>query len=535
MDGGQLIASNIDIVGFVCFTHAGGTVNNAGTVTLEPGGWKELTSSQQFGSLQLGGIDGAISTLTLPLGPCVINFANSSEQQWSNNAVLQIIGWSGSLNGGGQSQIIFENNGSGLAGLTSSQIAQIQFSFEQGTLPAKMLHNGEIIPDTSGPPFAPTDLGAAAFTNRINLTWTNNAISDTTYGIERSLDGTNFVQIAVTDTNATTYSDTNVTSGVRYYYRVVALGTGVNSAYSDVTSVTTKITPPIPGMIAWWRAEGAAEDAVGTHDGTTPWGGVTYPRGKIGKAFDFPGEIERVSIPDAPDFVLTNAFSIEGWIYPRQLTGFVTLRGDARWGHDAWTVHMDHIPGYLSFQIDDDSTNYVEIDAPVQTNQWQHFAATFDTTNGLQLYINGILAAKTNTTVVPVGVLDPTQDPSVGIGNSGVTYSDNFPFDGMIDELAIYSRVLTPTEIQNIYNTGSLGKLALTVPKPSMILNRETDGSIQLNFTGLVGHDYEFDISTDLVHWSSWQTQFNTSGTISVNDATATNYPMRFYRCVPLP
>jgi hypothetical protein len=244
-------------------------------------------------------------------------------------------------------------------------------------------------------------------------------------------------------------------------------------------------------------------------------------------------------VPDAPDFVLTNAFSIEGWIYPRELTtGFVTTRGDARGGLDTWTIHMEHIPGNLSFQIDDVSNNWVEIDAPVQTNQWQHFAATFDTTNGLRLYINGVLEAQTNTTLIPIGVLDPTQSPSVGIGNSGVTWED-FTFDGMIDELAIYSRVLTPVEIQNIYNTGSLGKLALLSPPAStnlnINLNRQPDGAMQLNLTGPAGRTYEIDVSTDLLHWTPWQTQVNILGTISLTDDTVTNCPMRFYRTIPLP
>ena len=532
MTGGQLTAPNIEIS--TAFVHNGGTVTNSNMLILEGswihGSWIENTPAVQLGRLQLN----ASGYLLLTNGPCAVRFLDSSEQVWADNASLYITNWSGLLNGGGQSQVFFGNNADGL---TASQLTHVLFVFAPGNYPAKMLPSGEIVPDTSGPPFAPTDLAATALSsNRINLRWTDNALGENGYGIERSLDGTNFVQISVTAANVTNYSDTNVSAGVQYDYRVVALGTDTNSAYSNIAIATGKlVSRPIAGMIAWWRGEGTAEDAVGTHDGIVPYG-VGYSTGKVGHAFDFPGLSERVSIPDSPDFVLTNAFSIEGWIFPRQLsTGFVSMRGDARSGLDTWTVHMDHLPGYLSFQIDDASNNYVEIDAPVQTNQWQHFAATFDITNGLRLYINGVLAAQTNTTLVPIGVLDPTQEPSVGIGNSGVVHSDNFPFDGMIDELAIYSRVLTPDEIQNIYHTGSLGKLALSSPPPSMNLNRQSDGSMQLNFSGLAGHNYEFDVSTDMVHWTPWQTQFNTSGTMSLSDEAATTCPARFYRCIPLP
>ncbi len=535
MRGGQLTAPNIEINGSG-FNHEGGTVNST-LITLNNGSWNEETASVQLSRLQLNGPSslGLLTnpnSLTLTNGPCVVRFADSSEQVWSNNATLIIGNWAGSITGGGQSQVIFGNNSGGLSG---SQLAAIQFQFSGSNYPAKMLASGEVVPELSGPPFAPTGLAATALSsNRIDLHWTDNAVNESGYGIERSLDGTNFVQISVTAENATSYSDTNVSAGVQYYYRVVALGTDGNSDYSDATIGTSKLASPIPGMIAWWRGEGTAEDAIGTHDGSFLWP-TGFSTGKVGSAFDFNGSYLGVSVPDSPDFVLTNAFTIEGWIYPYQLTsGFVCTRGDARSGLDTWTVHMEHIPGYLSFQIDDASNNYVEIDAPVQTNQWQHFAATFDTTNGLRLYINGVLAAETNTMLVPIGVLDQTQEASVGIGNAG-TFFDNFPFEGKVDELAIYSRALTPVEIQNIYNTGSLGKLALLSAPASMSLNREPGGVMQLNLIGAAGRTYEVDISTDLIHWTPWQTQLNTTGTISLTDDTTTNHPTRFYRTVPLP
>ncbi|HEX4262728.1 MAG TPA: LamG-like jellyroll fold domain-containing protein, partial [Verrucomicrobiae bacterium] len=528
LTGGELIAPNIDIGGSL-FTHVAGTVSNSDVITLDSSEWFEQTPNQQFGSLQLSG--GAASVLSLAAGPSTVHFADSSSQAWSNTATLQIDNWAGSLNGGGQSQLIFGNNS---GGLTAGQLAQIQFQYPQGIYPAKILSSGEVVPDATGTPFYPTDLSARALSsNQISVLWTDNAINATSYGIERSLDGSNFVQVATASANATNYSDTGLTADTHYYYRIRSLGTDGNSDYSGIALATTKLStpPPVADMIAWWRGEGTPEDAIGQHDGSI-WAGVTYPTGKVGQAFDFPGLGQRVVIPDSPDFVLTNAFSIEGWIYPRQLsTGFVTLRGDARGGLDTWTVHMEHIPGYLSFQIDGETNDYAEINAPVQINQWQHFAATFDATNGLKLYINGVLTAQTNTTVRPVGILDPTGEPSIGIGNSGVS-SDDFSFDGMIDELALYSRALTPQEIQRIYNSGAAGKLQLP---QTMALARQSNGTMQLNFAGFASRSYEFDISTNLVNWIPWTTQVNSGETISIMDTDATNCPARFYRAILLP
>jgi hypothetical protein len=526
--GGQLIAPNIYVENDA-FIHSGGTINNSAVLIMNFGRWVESASTVQLGRLRVVG-SGFPSALALSTNPCTVHFLASSGQVWSNNVGLNIEGWAGSLTGGGQSQVIFGNNSSGLS---ASQLAHVQFVYSQGNFPAKILSSGEVVPVVSGPPFYPTDVKATAMaTNRIDLTWTDNALNEYGYSIERSLDGTNFLQLCAPAANATSYSDTDVSAGTRYYYRIQAQSTNGNSAFSDIVSALTKFPTPLTGMIAWWRADGSAEDSIGTHDAPTPFGS-SYSTGKVNQAFDLPGIGNKLIVPDSPDFVLTNAFSIEGWIYPHQTDfGLVAMRGDARPGHDSWILGMTNIPGDLSFIITSDADQSVEIDAPIQTNQWQHFAATFDATNGLKLYINGVLAAQTNTTVRPIGVLDSSQAPGLCLGNSCIL-SNWLTFIGLLDEVALYSRALTPAEIQNIYNAGGAGKFAL-VPT-TFALGRETNGAMQLRLNGPAGRSYAFDISTDLVHWIPWQTQLNNGGSITINDNSATNSPIKFYRATPLP
>jgi concanavalin A-like lectin/glucanase superfamily protein len=528
VSGGQINAPYMEIDNS-SFVHSGGTINNSAVLIMNFGRWVESAPAVQLGRLRVTG-SGFPSTLAFATNPCVVHFLASSGQVWSNNVGLNIENWAGSLNGGGQSQVIFGNNSSGLS---ASQLAHVQFTFSQGNFPAKILSSGEVVPVLSGPPFYPTEVTATAMaTNRIDLTWTDNALNEYGYSIERSLDGTNFVQICTPPANATNYSDTDLSAGARYYYRIQAQTIDANSAFSDIATATTKFNPPLAGMIAWWRADGSAEDSIGTHDAPTPFGS-SYSTGKVNQAFDLPGIGNKLIVPDSPDFVLTNAFSIEGWIYPHQTDfGLVAMRGDARVGHDSWILGMTNTPGDLSFIITSDSNESAEIDAPIQTNQWQHFAATFDATNGMKLYINGVLAAQTNTTVRPIGVLNSNDAPGLCLGNS-CTVSNWLTFIGLLDEVALYSRALTPAEIQNIYNAGGAGKLALVPTK--VTLGQQTGGAMQLHLNGPAGRSYEFDISTDLVHWVPWHTQLNNSGSMTINDNSATNSPIKFYRAVPLP
>jgi Concanavalin A-like lectin/glucanases superfamily len=74
-------------------------------------------------------------------------------------------------------------------------------------------------------------------------------------------------------------------------------------------------------------------------------------------------------------------------------------------------------------------------------------------------YTNAVVAAETSTTVRPLSALDPDFQPGLGIGNhSSQPGPFNYPFRGLIDELSVYNRALSPTEIQAIYGAGSAGK-----------------------------------------------------------------------------
>ncbi len=76
------------------------------------------------------------------------------------------------------------------------------------------------------PPSAPSNLVANSAGNAVNLTWTNNSKSATSFTVQRAQNAT-FTQDLVTlpavyDTNAT---DTSASGGTRYYYRVYASNT----------------------------------------------------------------------------------------------------------------------------------------------------------------------------------------------------------------------------------------------------------------------------------------------------------------------
>ncbi|MHB1133468.1 MAG: S8 family serine peptidase [Chloroflexota bacterium] len=92
------------------------------------------------------------------------------------------------------------------------------------------------------PPAAPSALTAIAVSgSQIDLAWTDNAGDETGYEIERALDGVGFSPLGTVGANVKSYSDTGLTAGTTYSYRVRAYNGAGNSAYSNMASA---ITPP---------------------------------------------------------------------------------------------------------------------------------------------------------------------------------------------------------------------------------------------------------------------------------------------------
>jgi hypothetical protein len=520
MDGGEVIAPTIEIT-YGTFAHRGGTVSNATLLRLR-GWWEEFAGNQKFGQLQMGATDGS---LWFGTNAAILRFANSSGQAWGGG-ILHIRNWSGSLSGGGGNQVIFGNSS---GGLTPAQVAQIRFDYYPSTqYPAKILPTGEVVPNPNGGPYAPTGLTAQGFSaNQINLAWTDNSLDETGFKIERSLDGTNFTEISAVGSNTTTFFDAGLVPMTTYFYRVRAYNGNGDSAYTAIAEASTKSSgaAPLPGMVAWWPGENSADDIIGNHNGTTPYG-IGYAPGESGQAFDFDGSNRRVFVPDSQDFVPTNGFTVEGWFKARQATdGVIAMRGDDRGGMDSWIVQMLNT-GDLAFQIYNEQNNYTLIYTPVQTGQWRHFAATFDSTSGnMKIYTNGVVAVQTSTPLRPIGAYPPSWNPGIGIGNVSGTIN-HASFDGLIDDLALYSRALSQAEVQSIYNSGTAGKAGL-VRGPMLSLQSRSSGGMRLTISGVPGRTYEVQVSTNLQNWTAW-TQVNSTGTNSVVDTTG--QPRRFYR-----
>ncbi len=241
----------------------------------------------------------------------------------------------------------------------------------------------------------------------------------------------------------------------------ITLGFGILSGVTPRTFAADCSSPPT-GLVGWWRGEGDASDVTGSNGGTVV--GATFVAGRVGQAFNFNGTGQKITLPDNDALKLTNSLTIEGWIFPRA-NGFILFRGDSRPGLDPYvlTIELTH---ELQLIVCNDSGGVLAFRTPgaVPMNQWLHVAATLDDATGdARLFVNGALAAQTNTTLRPFRDLDAAYGAGVAIGGHSGAYN-YFSFDGMIDELSVYNRALATNEITAIYTAGTAGKCTAATP-----------------------------------------------------------------------
>ena len=143
------------------------------------------------------------------------------------------------------------------------------------------------------------------------------------------------------------------------------------------------------------------------------------------------------------------SFTLSAWIYPRTNSGWqMIVNKPARSGHSApyfdWSLHREtstgRIVGYLGCDGQQRTSS-----ASTPLNTWTHVAVSYDGTS-LRHYINGALD---RTTALTCAVVNTSSQP-IRLGANG---GNGEVMNGLIDDVRVYSRVLTAAEIQSDMGT----------------------------------------------------------------------------------
>jgi len=165
----------------------------------------------------------------------------------------------------------------------------------------------------------------------------------------------------------------------------------------------------------------------------------------------FKGSAGKVSISNAPELALKKAFTLEAWVYPM---GFKSnyWEGTILSTETNTSGYALDLGGRGQGRLVIFSDGWKEAVLPEGTiflNKWQHIAGVYDGET-LKFYVDGILKATTDA-----GELSPSTAP-LTIGESSVWSGREFT--GGIDEVRIWNKALSVTEIQKFKDSSRVGK-----------------------------------------------------------------------------
>ncbi|HEY3181372.1 MAG TPA: LamG-like jellyroll fold domain-containing protein [Gaiellaceae bacterium] len=244
---------------------------------------------------------------------------------------------------------------------------------------------------------------------------------------------------------------------VRVYSRAL---TAAELQTDMATPVVASSPPPPSSLVGAWSFDAGsgttATDSSGKGNNGTLNGATWQTSGRFGGALSFDGAGDNVSVPDSASLDLTNASTLEAWVYPTSAPAYAGIVAKERTG-GGLPYGLEAASGLPDGYVNTGSNATAASSSALPLSSWTHLAQTYDGTT-VRLYVNGALAASTSAS----GSLLNSSDP-LRIGGDQ-TWGEWF--GGRIDEVRIYSRALSQSEIQADMNTAIGGGSPPPPPPP---------------------------------------------------------------------
>jgi len=241
----------------------------------------------------------------------------------------------------------------------------------------------------------------------------------------------------------------------------------LNGGTMSVGGITAALSGPA-GALSHWAFDNAADvgyNSITTNSLTANGEAQHNASGKFGGALQLDGNGDFLSGLPALPALGNSPYSIAVWIK----TGVVHSGGMVGWGN------YGAGPQVNAFRLDGDNglRNYwwgndiVGNSSPIdlEDSQWHHVMVTYNGTNEQQLFVDGN----------QIAIRDPSDHNVTTWDNFriGSTFGTEF-FNGMLDEMYIYDRALTPAERDEILAAGEVIANPLYLPDTDILMTSAT-------------------------------------------------------------
>ena len=166
-------------------------------------------------------------------------------------------------------------------------------------------------------------------------------------------------------------------------------------------------------------------------------------------ALAFTGAGSYARLDNHPNTDLPEQGSLVAWVRPDPHTNNAEIIRKGDGASADWLLQFWQAQGQLALFLIKDSGPWGELYSNLWLPEgiWAHVTATWDQLE-MRLYINGVLDASAPNPISPV----QSTGNVILFGNIPGDPSDGFV--GAVDDLQIYDRALTPTEVERVYRTG---------------------------------------------------------------------------------
>ena len=234
--------------------------------------------------------------------------------------------------------------------------------------------------------------------------------------------------------------------------------------FDDSTGISVVITQVDPLGALWHFDEGTGAttvDSTGhTTAGTLNGPSWVVPSGaRFGRALDFDGVDDYVSVPTSSEITPTNAITVEAWIDGDTLTTSFAAVAKRIGSEDVgYALEMNTPGNRICFWVFTDAwrgacpndPSATDTSTPISTGAWHHIAGTYDGSSVksyLDCAVQYSLAVTGDIHYGTSGITD------LAIGRDPIRSGERF-FDGRIDEVRIWKRALTSGEIGESFALG---------------------------------------------------------------------------------
>jgi len=313
-----------------------------------------------------------------------------------------------------------------------------------------------------------TDITHASY----NVSYTNTPSTGTWYHVTGTWDGTtltlyvNGIPLATSTPGAvpngasgaplylgTSSGGGNLLDGtiddVRVYSRALSAA-DIRTLYTSTGGESGDINT---GLTGYWKLDDAsgatAADSTGNGNTGTLTNGPTWAAGKVNGALTFNGTTQYVLVPNSSSIDVTGTnLTMAAWIQITGATGksYQNIFGkDSVFGAFQYRLLISDSRSSLRFQanggaIDAISNNFTAL----TLGTWHHVAVAYNGSS-INFYLDGQSQGSTPATG---SIASSSNDLDIG-----KTYALNYYFDGTIDDVRVYNRALSASDVLTLYNS----------------------------------------------------------------------------------